>query len=256
MQIITCFKVVPEEQDITVASSGDLSFDRAKLTISNYDLNAIEVGAQLAETNGAMVVGLSAGAASIDESKLKKNVLSRGPESLYLVADNALANMDTYQTAVVLKGAITKIGNYDLVLCGEGSSDLYAQQVGIQLGQHLNVPVINGVSKVTVEGQNVIVERTLEDEVEILEIALPAVIAVTSDINLPRIPSMKQILAAGKKASTTWTAADVGLAQPVKSIEVLETKAPKQTDRKQVTVEGDSDEAVAKFLENIAKELK
>lgn len=256
MQIITCFKVVPEEQDIEVNSSGSLSFERAKLTISAYDLNAIEVGAQLAEAHGANLIGLSAGAVNIDESKLKKNALSRGPESLYLVADNALSDMDTHQTAAVLKAAIEKIGACDLVLCGEGSADLYAQQVGVQLGQMLKVPTVNSVSKVTLEGQRVIVERTLEDEVETLEIALPAVISVTSDINLPRIPSMKQILAAGKKESTTWTGTDIGLSSPVKSIDIIETKAPKQTDRKQEIVEGDSDEAVQKFLEKIAKELK
>lgn len=256
MQIIACFKVVPEEQDITVTAGGDLVFDRAKLTVSNYDLNAIEAGAQLAETHGGMMVGLSIGAANIDDSKLKKNVLSRGAESLYLAADNSLSDMDTHQTASALKAAIDKISAYDLVICGEGSSDLYAQQVGIQLGQLLNVPTINSVSKITVEGQKIIIERSLEDEVETLEIAMPTVISVTSDINLPRIPSMKQILAAGKKASTVWTAADIGLSQPEKSIEILETKAPKQTDRKQAVIEGDSDETVQKFIEAISKELK
>ncbi|SCM81912.1 putative electron transfer flavoprotein subunit (etfB-like) [uncultured Sporomusa sp.] len=256
MQIITCFKVVPEEQDITVTASGDLVFDRAKLTISNYDLNAIEAGAQLAEAHGAMMVGLSVGAANIDESKMKKNVLSRGPESLYLAADNSFADMDTCQTATVLKAAIEKIGAYDLVICGEGSSDIYAQQVGIQLGQLLNIPTINSISKITVEGKNVIVERSLEDEIEMLEIAMPAIISVTSDINLPRIPSMKQILAAGKKTSTVWTAAEIGLAQPERTIEILETKAPKQADRKQEVIEGDSDEAVQKLIEVISKELK
>lgn len=256
MQIITCFKVVPEEQDITVTAGGDLVFDRAKLTVSSYDLNAIEAGAQLAEAYGGLLVGLSAGAANIDDSKLKKNVLSRGTESVYLAADSNFSDLDTYQTASVLKAAIEKIGAYDLVICGEGSSDLYAQQVGIQLGQLLNIPTINSISKITIEGKNVIVERSLEDEVETLEITMPAVISVTSDINLPRIPSMKQILAAGKKTSITWTAADIGLSQPKQTIEILETKAPKQADRKQEVIEGDSDEAVQKFIKAISKELK
>ena len=104
------------------------------------------------------------------------------------------------------------MANYDLVLCGEGSADLYAQQVGVQLGQLLNVPTINSVSKiVSVADGKVTVERTLEDEVETLEMPLPAVISVTSDINEPRIPSMKQILGAGKKPSTIWTVGDVGI---------------------------------------------
>ena len=63
-------------------SNGDLSLDKAKLTISNYDLNSIEAGTQLVEANGGNLIALSVGAAKINDSKLKKNVLSRGPESL------------------------------------------------------------------------------------------------------------------------------------------------------------------------------
>lgn len=255
MNIITCFKVVPEE-DIIITSNGDLSFERAKMTISNYDLNSIEAGTQLIEANSGTLMGLSVGGLKIDDSKLKKNVLSRGPESLYIVADDNLDNMDTHQTSLALKAAIEKIGAYDLVLCGEGSADLYAQQVGVQLGQLLNVPTINSISKITEVDGKVIVERTLEDEVETIELTLPAVVSVTSDINLPRIASMKQILAAGKKPSTVWTANDVNLAKPANSIEVLKTKAPKQVDRKQEIIEGDSEEAIKQFIAKISGELK
>lgn len=256
MNIITCFKVVPEEEDIIIKSNGELSFERAKMTISNYDLNSIEAGTQLIEANSGTLVALSVGGPATDDSKLKKNVLSRGPESLVIVADEAFYNMDTHQTALSLKAAIEKIGTYDLVLCGDGSADLYAQQVGVQLGQLLNLPTINSISKITEADGKVIVERTLEDEVETLELTLPAVVSVTSDINLPRIASMKQILAAGKKPSSVWKASDVNLAKPANSIEVLETKAPKQVDRKQDIIEGDSDEAIKKFIGKISGELK
>ena len=87
MKIITCFKVVPEEQDIAIKADGELSFDRAKPTISAYDLNGVEAGAQLLEECGGELIALSAGAGSIDSPKLKKNILSRGPGSLAMVAD-------------------------------------------------------------------------------------------------------------------------------------------------------------------------
>jgi electron transfer flavoprotein beta subunit len=156
-----------------------------------------------------------------------------------------------------LKAGIEKIGEYDLVLCGDGSADIYAQQVGAQLGQLLNIPTINSVSKiVSVTDGKATVERTLEDEIETLEVPLPAVISVTADINVPRIASMKQILSAGKKPSTVWTAGDAGLTIPTNSIEVLETKAPEQVDRKQIVVDGDSDDAIQEFIEKIAVELR
>lgn len=256
MNIISCLKVVPDEDDIIVKSNGDLSFERAGMTISNYDLNCIEAGTQLIEAGGGNLVALSVGGNGINDSKLKKNVLSRGPESLVIVADDMFDNMETHETALALKAAIEKIGTYDLVLCGEGSADLYAQQVGVQLGQLLNLPTINSVSKITKVDCKVIVERALEDEIEIIEIPLPAVLSVTSDINLPRIASMKQILAAGKKPSTVWKSSDLNFARPDSSIEVLETKAPLQVERKQEIVEGDSDEAIKKFVEKISGELR
>ena len=139
-----------------------------------------------------------------------------------------------------------------LILCGDGSADLYAQQVGAQLGQLLGIPVVNCVSKITVENGSIIAERTLEHEVETLEIPMPAVISVTSDINLPRIAGMKQILAAGKKPAVVLRSADLEYAAPA-TIDILETLAPKETDRKHIIIEGDSDEAIAAFIANVAK---
>ncbi len=54
MKIITCFKLVPEEQDITVTPEHSLNFDRAEAKISQFDLNAIEAAAQLAGGESAL----------------------------------------------------------------------------------------------------------------------------------------------------------------------------------------------------------
>ena len=88
-----------------------------------------------------------------------------------------------------MAGAAKKLG-FDLILCGEGSADLYAQQTGLLLGELLGVPSINSVGKITINGSTARVERDLEDEVEIVDVPLPAVLSVTTDINVPKIPSM------------------------------------------------------------------
>ena len=48
MKIAAAFKVVPDDQDIKVAGDRTLDYSKAKNTISVYDLNALEVAAQLA----------------------------------------------------------------------------------------------------------------------------------------------------------------------------------------------------------------
>ncbi|MEG2267061.1 MAG: hypothetical protein RSC68_22380, partial [Acinetobacter sp.] len=60
MKIITCFKLVPEEQDIVVTPQHSINFDRADAKISQFDLNAIEAAAQLS-AEGDEIVALTVG---------------------------------------------------------------------------------------------------------------------------------------------------------------------------------------------------
>ena len=253
MKVVACYKIVPEEQDIVTNADRSLSFDRAEWKIGQYDLPAIEAGVRIVEEAGGEMSILSIGGRQIDHSKLIKNALSRGPEKLYLVIDESLSQADAYQTAATLAAALRKTG-FDLVLCGEGSSDIYAQQVGAQLGELLQVNVFNAVSRIIPKGDAVLIERTLEKEVEVLEVSLPAVLSVTTDITLPRICQMKEFLAAGKKPVTKWTLAELGV-QAEKGMETVSTLAPENADRKQIIVEGDSDDKIGLFWQNIRKEL-
>jgi electron transfer flavoprotein beta subunit len=261
MKIVVCCKLTPDPGDIEVRSDGSISLERAEWGIGNFDLQAIEAGARLAKASGGKVTALSAGPRQIQNSKLKKDVLSRGPDELVLVVDESLRTADTSMTARVLSRAVQKIGQVDLVLCGEGSADLYFQQVGLQVGEMLSLPTLNAVSKIELsnpagtEAQTVVVERSLEDELEILEVPLPAVISVTTDINQPRLPTMGEILKASKKPITEWTLADLGLdGQMASPVEVLEVRAPAQVQRKNVIIPGTADEAAQALIGYLSKE--
>ena len=222
MKIITCYKCVPDEQDIAVNNAdGSLDFSKADAKISQYDLNAIEAACQLKQQAAeAQVTALSVGGKALTNAKGRKDVLSRGP---------------------------------DLILCGDGSSDLYAQQVGLLVGEILNIPAVNGVSKIiSLTADTLTVERELEDETETLSIPLPAVVAVSTDINSPQIPSMKAILGAAKKPVQVWSAADIGF-NAVDAWSEQQVAAPKQRERQRIVIEGDGEEQIAAFAENLRK---
>lgn len=243
VKIAVAFKVVPDDQDIQVASDRSLDFSKAKGTVSAYDLNALEAAAQLAADNpGSTVTAVSVGAASIDDSKLKKNVLARGVDDLIMVADDALAALDTAGTAQQL-AAVMGEGGFDLILCGDGSADDYAQQVDVQLAARLGVPSVNAVSAIKTADGALIVERTLEDVVEEVEVPLPAVIAVTPDVATPRIPGMKDILAAGKKPMDVKGAPTA----PVSAIEVVSCAAPEAAERACNVADASADGAIEAF---------
>ena len=243
MKIAVMVKVLPDDQDIVATDDGQLDFSRAKNTISTYDLNAIEAAAQLAEAEGAELVAVVAGPKRVDDSKTRKNILSRGVDSLCVLADDALELADSRQTGKALAKVVEKVGDVDLVVCGDGSADLYAQQVDVQLAARLGVPVVNGATRIAAKGGALEVERTLEDVVETVEVPRPAVVSVAPDIAEPRIPGMKDILAAGKKPMNV-AAADASFDAKV---EVVSCQAPEQAERKLEIMDASEDGAIERF---------
>ncbi|UXA33905.1 electron transfer flavoprotein FixA [Proteus terrae] len=257
MNIITCYKSVPDEQDITVNSAdSSLDFSRANTKISQYDLNAIEAANQLkSQLDGIQITAMSVGGKALTNAKARKDVLSRGADELVVVVDEQFEASLPYQTAVALAAAATKKG-YDLILCGDGSADLSSQQVSLLVGELLNVPAINGINKiVSLYNDSITVERELENEIETLTIPLPAVIAVSTDINTPQIPSMKAILGAAKKPVQQWSVADLGL-DAITARSEQKVAAPKQKVRQRIIIEGDGDDQIAELAEHLRKILK
>ena len=189
------------------------------------------------------MVAVTVGGADIDDSKLKKNVLARGVDELYMTADDACKGLDARATAVALAELVSKVGDFDVVLCGDGSADNYAQQVDVQLADALDLPVVTAVSAVSVEGAVATCDRMLETQLQTVQVDLPAVISVVPDIALPRIPGMKDILAAGKKPSSVNAASDVAAAV----VDVVETKAPQQAERKMEMLDASVDGDLEKF---------
>ena len=242
MQVVAAIKIVPDDQDIQVAADRSLDFSKARPVVSEYDLNALEAAVQLAATGGS-AIAVTAGAASIDDSKTKKNVLARGMEALYLTADDACADMDAYATAQVLAPMVEDLDGWDVVLVGDGSADLYAKQTGAQLAARLNVPYVAGAIALEEDGGSLKVRRKTEDEVEVLSVPLPAVVSVLPEAAAPRIPGMKDILAAGKKPMEAVALAEA----PAAALEVVSCKAPVQAERAMEVYDATDDGAVEKF---------
>lgn len=106
MKIIACYKLIPEEQDITVNGDGSLNLSKADAKISQFDLNAIEAASALKQQNDDVhIVAMSVGGEALANPKGRKDVLSRGPDELIVVSDAGLENLLPHQTATVLAAA-------------------------------------------------------------------------------------------------------------------------------------------------------
>lgn len=244
MNIIVPIKVLADDQDIVVAADRSLDDSKAHRIVSTYDLNAIEAAVQLASAHeDSKVVCVSVADAKADDSKLKKGILARGVDELVMIADDACADLDAHATAAMLARLVDGLDAADLIVCGDGSADNYAQQVDVQLAARLGLPSVNGATKIEAGSGSVTVERTLEDVVEVVEAPLPCVVSVAPDIALPRIPGMKDILAAGKKPMGV-AGADGAYES---ALEVLSCKAPEQAERKLEVMDASEDGAIEKF---------
>ena len=222
MRIVVAVKILPDSKDLRAGNDGALDFSHARNVVSEYDLNAIEAAAQLAAS-----------------------------QELYFATNDALEHADARATAQALSLALQDVGGWDVVICGDGSDDFYAKQVDAQLAATLNVPCVNGATLLQAGDGCIVVERVLEDVVETVEVPLPAVISVQPSVAVPRTPSMKDILAAGKKPMHV---APLDVASE-ETVEWVECKVPEPTPRKKQICHVSDEGAIASFAASLKAAL-
>jgi electron transfer flavoprotein beta subunit len=241
---VTQLKVDPATRQLITAST--------PRKMSDFDKNALEEAVRVKEKNAGVEV-VTVTVTSEEAKTVLREALAMGADKAYVVFEPSLQDADTLGTARILVETIKKIGEYDLVLCGESSLDSFSGLVGSRVGELLSLPQVTSVRKLSVEGDAVVGERTLEESVETVKAKLPALVTVTREINQPRIPSLMMIMKASKKEIVTWTLADLGVDKEklASKIEVVEVLAPK-TERKRIRITGEN---AAEIADKLAKAL-
>ena len=77
-----------------------------------------------------------------------KEAIAMGCDKGILLSDNKFAGSDTWATSYVLSRCINKIGNFDLILCGERATDGDTAQVGPGIASFLNLPLSTFTSEI------------------------------------------------------------------------------------------------------------
>ena len=248
-----CLKQAVDVSQLKVdQASRQLLVASAPRKMSDFDKNALEEAIRIKEKVGQAEI-FTVTVTSEDAKAVLREALATGADKAYLVNDAVFRDADTSGTAYVLAEAVKKIGDFNLILCGETSLDSFSGLVGARLSELLGLPLVSSVRKISVEGDAVLCERALEDYIETVRAKLPVVVSVTREINQPRIPSLMMIMRASKKEIVPWSAADLGIVKEklVPKIEVMEVLAPK-TERKKIRITGDNSQEIA---EKLAKAL-
>ncbi len=207
MKIVVCIKQVPDTKG-GVKFNPDGTLDRgAMLTIMNPDDKAgLEAALRLKEQYGAEVTVVTMGLPKADE--VLREAMAMGADRGILVTDRVLGGADTWATSSTVAGAIRNL-EYDLIITGRQAIDGDTAQVGPQISEHLDIPVISYAQDIKIDGDYVIVQRQFEDRYHELKVKMPCLITALSELNDPRYMTPGGIFDAYDREVTVWGRPDL-----------------------------------------------
>ncbi len=199
MKIAVLMKQVPAKDaplrlnsDATWVQESDISFETCE-----PDGFAVEAALQLKEKHDGEVVVVSLGPERVRQ--VIKEGLAKGAERAIHITDDEFYQLDPYQTAAALAGAV-RDEKFDLILTGLQSDDHGFGQTGVIMAELLGMSHATIIMDIEVKDGALRVKRELEAGwFQWIEMPMPAVLAIQSGINKPRYATLKGIMAAKKK---------------------------------------------------------
>ena len=231
MNILVCVKQVPNTEELKVdASANSSNLDSIPKILSTFDACALETAIKLKDEDASVKVFV----VTIGSDKAKdvlKSCLSVGADKAYHVLDAAFENNDSNATAYVLSLAVKEIEKregaaFDIVFLGRQSNDTDAAQVGPQIAECLDLPLLTYAREVSVADGKVKATRETEDGFIVMDAAMPAVVSVTKTDYELRYASVKSKMAANRAEIPIMTAADLGAADVSSPSKTVKTYIP------------------------------
>ena len=210
MYIVVCVKMVPDTTQVKIDPVTNTLVREGVPFITNpFDTHAVEEALRLKDRYGAHLTAISMGPPAA-ESVLRR-AIALGVDDGVLLSDRAFGGADTLATSRVLTEAIVKLNEkeaVDLVICGKQTIDGDTAQVGPGIASRLSFSQLTLIDKILEIDQNnktIRVQRKLEEQHEIVESTLPALITVEREINIPRYPTVPGRLDAAEAEMPVWT---------------------------------------------------
>jgi electron transfer flavoprotein beta subunit len=258
MRIIVCAK--------HVADSTEVRYDEAKqeinlrglpAKISDYDRNALEAAVALKETaEDVQIDVLMVGGEP--QLKMLKEAVAMGADKGYLIEGGWDDPFDPLRTARVLARAVGELEEPDLVMCGLVSEDGYSGITGPALAELLEMPYLAPVVDIALGEDVVQAVLDLGNVLRTVRAPLPCVLAIDSSMNVPRLPTVLQVMKVKADRIGKLTLGDLGLAagalgELAASVELASYESG-AVQRRGIVVEGAPDEAAARLVATLKEE--
>jgi electron transfer flavoprotein beta subunit len=251
MKIAVCVKQVPEGSSRIDPETKRL--DRSgEGSLNSFDANAVEEALRLKDAGGTGEVVLVSMGPTKAVDALRK-ALAMGADRAVLVSDEAAAGSDLVATSYALAKALER-ESADLVLFGQQASDSDGAVLWAAVADHLRRPVVSQAAEVTHADGTLTVKRQTEFGYDVIEVPLPAVVAVSDAINEPRYPSLKGIMGAKSKPQETLSLSELGVEpdrvgeQGSRTEVYALNEPPARGDSKKIDDDGNAAQAILDFL--------
>ncbi|ABB32489.1 electron transfer flavoprotein, beta subunit [Geobacter metallireducens GS-15] len=201
MKILVCIKQVPDMESRFKPGAGGTWYDESDLAwrMNEYDEFAVEQAVQLREQlgEGSELTVLSIGPDRVGEAI--KKALAMGCDRGVHIQDNAAAMKDPWQIAAII-AAYAKDKGYDLIFTGMQSQDRGSALVGVTVAEELGYACATTLVGFAYADGSVTGKRELEGGIKgVVKLATPALVTCQLGLNVPRYPTLPNIMKAKKK---------------------------------------------------------
>lgn len=197
MKFCVCIKQVPDVQ---------ASVQTGRMVLNAYDASAVEEALVINEGSDDPVDLVLIGSASATET-IRKALAMGASDASHLVVEGE--GLDSHGVSELL-AAHFQGHSYDVILTGKQSQDTDSGLAGSMLAERLGLPYATNAVGLRVEGDHVVVTRQGDSGQEILALQTPCLVTCSNDMNNPRIPALKGIMAAKRKQIETRSTAAPG----------------------------------------------
>ena len=214
MKAVVCVKQTPTTTAVYRVEDGVVKWDDPTggkpHVVNPWDEYAIEETIRLKENHGAKeAIALTIG--NDTATSALKTCLAMGCTSAVLVSDDSLAGSGGQGTARALAAAIKNTGA-DIAVFGKQAIDGDTGMTTIMTARALGWTPLTYVSAIKeIDGEDITVERMLENGVQTVSTKLPVVISVVKEANEPRYPSFMGIRKANRAKIPTLSADDIDI---------------------------------------------
>lgn len=248
MKICVLVKQVPDTETRIKISGNGIDESGIKWIVSPFDEHALEEALRLKEKTGGEVTAVSLGPDRVVEAL--RTAYALGVDNAVHLKDDSYNVLDVAYAAGVLANFL-KAEGFDIILAGHIAIDSQSSMTPAMIAENLGCANINNAIELSAEDGKVTCKREIEGGTAKMESPTPVVVTAAKDLNDPRYPSLKGIMASKKKKIDARDADTSGLEAGRIEVVSIEMPPPRPPGR---IIEGDAPETKAAELTKALRE--